>query len=305
MVTETNVQQNDSVNNHNTVHKVNDQGHFYVESDDGLTAYKVIANDNVTHCTCSDFMSRTKSDINYVCQHINAVRLHKNVVNQVNPKLDERFITRIKDKEFVLYAGLLDLAHQIGLKSVCSKIIQYPTKDNEFTAVCCAHVVTKRGEVYSDIGDANPKNSNKLVVDHIVRVASTRAKARCLRDMTNIGMTCLEELGDCNILDGIIAGAENPLPPVKEKVGAKVAEPMKSHSDNKVDKGSDAPQPNQKPASPITNAQVKAIQNIAKRKKIDDQKLQSMIFDRYQKKNLRELSSSIAAKLIHSLQKAA
>jgi hypothetical protein len=36
-------------------------------------------------------------------------------------------------------------------------------------------------------------------------MASTRAKARCLRDMTNIGMTALEELGDFNE----VIGAEN------------------------------------------------------------------------------------------------
>lgn len=33
-------------------------------------------------------------------------------------------------------------------------------------------------------------------------MASTRAKARVLRDMTNVGMTCLEEPGDLNEVIG-------------------------------------------------------------------------------------------------------
>lgn len=36
-------------------------------------------------------------------------------------------------------------------------------------------------------------------------MASTRAKARCLRDLTNVGITCLEELGD---LDEVIGAEE-------------------------------------------------------------------------------------------------
>jgi hypothetical protein len=38
-------------------------------------------------------------------------------------------------------------------------------------------------------------------------MASTRAKARCLRDLDNIGITCLEELGDLSEVIGA-EGAE-------------------------------------------------------------------------------------------------
>jgi hypothetical protein len=63
-------------------------------------------------------------------------------------------------------------------------------------AICKAIVESSNGELFIEIADANPLNVNRMVVEHILRVAATRAKARALRDFTNIGMTCLEELGD-------------------------------------------------------------------------------------------------------------
>ena len=65
------------------------------------------------------------------------------------------------------------------------------------------------GKKFSDIGDANPQNCNSKVARHLIRMASTRAKARAFRDMDNIGMTALEELGDLN---DIIGGDENRKP---------------------------------------------------------------------------------------------
>jgi hypothetical protein len=63
-----------------------------------------------------------------------------------HPVLDERFITTIKGKEFVLYAGLLDLAHQKGLKGIHVEAIQYPTKENGMEGICKAIVESQNGE---------------------------------------------------------------------------------------------------------------------------------------------------------------
>ena len=112
------------------------------------------------------------------------------------PTLDERFITNIKGKEFVLYAGLLDLAHQKGIHKLVVEAIQYPTKENRMEAICKAVVESTDGQVFTELADANPLNVNRMVAEHILRVAATRAKARVFRDFTNIGMTCLEELGN-------------------------------------------------------------------------------------------------------------
>ncbi len=111
------------------------------------------------------------------------------------PKLDERFLINLKGKDFVTYAGLLDLAHQQGLVKLEVQPLQMPTEDNGLQAICMATAVTSGGKVFSDLGDASPRNTNKMIAAHLIRMASTRAKARVLRDITNIGITALEELG--------------------------------------------------------------------------------------------------------------
>ena len=153
--------------------------------------------------------------------------------NSSQPTLDERFIMTIKGKEYVLYAGLLDLAHQKGLKGIHVEALQYPTKSNGMEGICKAIVESKAGEEFIEYGDANPKNVTEHIAPHVLRMAATRAKARCLRDMSNIGITCLEELGDLND----VISDEKPKPKTKRKVTQKPAavssKTDKSKSDHK------------------------------------------------------------------------
>ncbi len=94
------------------------------------------------------------------------------------PRLDDRFMANIKGKDFVLYAGVLDLATQKGLMKLDVELLQYPSKENGKEAICRAVAESKTGEVFSDIGDANPGNCHELIVKHLIRMASTRAKGR-------------------------------------------------------------------------------------------------------------------------------
>lgn len=106
----------------------------------------------------------------------------------------EYIITR-QGKDFVLYEGLLDEAHQQGLKRITTTLIQIPHEDNGHMAVVTAEVETERG-IFGGIGDASPQNVNRMIVPHLLRMAETRAKARALRDAVNVGTTAVEELSD-------------------------------------------------------------------------------------------------------------
>ncbi|SCG83842.1 hypothetical protein DW1_2278 [Proteiniborus sp. DW1] len=107
--------------------------------------------------------------------------------------INEKFIINLQGKSFVTYEGLLDLAHQKNLKSIHVELVQAPTKENNMTAICKATVVTDKG-TFIDYGDASPASVNSKIQPHIIRMASTRAKARALRDLTNVGMTAIEEI---------------------------------------------------------------------------------------------------------------
>lgn len=109
--------------------------------------------------------------------------------------IDSRFIVNRQGKEFVLYAGLLDLAHRSGLAGIKTTLLQAPAEANGWTAIVHAEVTTSTG-TFSGIGDANTANTGKMVSLHYIRMAETRAKARALRDCLNVGGLCtLEELG--------------------------------------------------------------------------------------------------------------
>lgn len=181
-----------------------DDSWFYVESEDGKIAYKCCVSEQGDYCNCGDFATRSKNDPGFKCKHLLAVMnsiphnevLEAQFMDKRKPRLDERFVKQVDGKDFVLYSGLLDLAHQKNLVSMDVELLQYPSKENDHTAVCKAIAKTVMGGPFIDVGDANPMNCNSKVAKHLIRMASTRAKARALRDLTNIGMTALEELGD-------------------------------------------------------------------------------------------------------------
>ena len=109
--------------------------------------------------------------------------------------MKREFVITRHGKDYVLYAGLLDEAHTQGLKAIRTQLVQAPTAQNGQVAICVAEVTTERG-TFTGLGDASPENVNRAMVNALIRLAETRAKARALRDAINVSMVALEELSE-------------------------------------------------------------------------------------------------------------
>jgi hypothetical protein len=100
----------------------------------------------------------------------------------------------LKGKKYATFNGVLDEAHKQGLEMMSKTITQLPTADNNYVCVIEATVVVN-GKHYEATGDATPKNVNKMIVPHLIRMAETRAYGRALRFATN-APTLVEELSE-------------------------------------------------------------------------------------------------------------
>lgn len=142
-----------------------EEGGYFVESGDGKVAYKCLVSDEKEFCSCLDFQKNAPGDPTFRCKHLMAIlncvpegAEKKAFLKKRQPKIDECFFKNIEGKDFVLYVGLLDLAHQKGMISLETEILQLPTKDNGNMAIVKAYAESKLGESFSDVGDADPTN---------------------------------------------------------------------------------------------------------------------------------------------------
>ena len=99
----------------------------------------------------------------------------------------------IGSRDVVRYAALLNRAHDEGLKSIKTKLVQVPAETNNLVAVATAEVETEKG-IFSGTADASPANTTSRMERYLIALAETRAKARALRDAVNIGVVSLEEI---------------------------------------------------------------------------------------------------------------
>ncbi len=311
------------------------EGQFFVESSKGKILYNVAIGENEKSCTCGDFAKNHKNDPAFVCKHILAVENSvpedgigsAKFLDKNTPKLKDSFVKDIKGKQFCLYAGVLDLANQKGLLKLEVELLQFPTKENGNEAICRAVAEGKNGEVFSDIGDANPGNCTPLIAKHLIRMASTRAKGRCLRDMCNISIACLEELESMDDVIGSGSAKKTTRKPTtatnaKPKPAAPKKEPEKNKSAAKTETAStpakkvnskasnstgakttkDSKANQETPA--MSEAQQRAIHNLSRRRGISVEDLGNLVMEDFGT-TLEKLSSADASTFIRTLQQAA
>ena len=108
----------------------------------------------------------------------------------------EEFMITRQGKQYVLFAGLLDEAHSLGLKGIDTDLIQIPDESSGNVAIVKATAEMDDERRFTGIGDASPDNVGRSIAPHLIRMAETRAKARALRDAVNVGATAMEELSD-------------------------------------------------------------------------------------------------------------
>lgn len=117
----------------------------------------------------------------------------------------EEHMILIDNKPYIKYPGLVYLGHRTAelfqgyLTQTDNEIIEMPSEENGQRCTIRVWQAIKNSDgkticKFSGIGDASPNSVNSRIVPHIIRMAETRANARALRILTDVGMTALEEL---------------------------------------------------------------------------------------------------------------
>ena len=201
----------------------------------------------------------------------------------VNIAIKDREGRVVGQKQVIRYEGLLAQAHEDGLRSVHTELVQIPSKANGDVAIVRAVVITCRG-TFEGIGDASPANVNARVAGALIRVSETRAKARALRDACNAGMLALEELDDVNELDAADV-AERPVP-------ARAAAPANSNATPP------APEPRD---DLMTAAQRRLLFRLAAERGVAAPDIQQWLENHWGFKSLKTLGKHEASRLIERL----
>ena len=114
---------------------------------------------------------------------------------ELSDEFRSEFIINIQGKDYILYGGLITLAHAEGFKGFKPPVVvETPTKDNGGLIIVIATAVDKDGNEWSALGDGDNVNVGAKVIKHKCRVAETRAKGRALRDMLGIDILLIEEV---------------------------------------------------------------------------------------------------------------
>jgi hypothetical protein len=99
----------------------------------------------------------------------------------------------------VRYKFLIERARNEGLTNIATELVQIPNAQNGNVAIaraCVTFEIEGKIRTFEDYGDAAPNNVGPMVGTALIRMALTRAKARCLRDALGVGDAAAEEMSD-------------------------------------------------------------------------------------------------------------
>lgn len=213
-------------------------------------------------------------------------------------EIKREFLIERQGRSFVLYAGLLDLAHNQGLKDITTELVQIGCEENGQTWLFKAEVTVNLGH-FTGYGDANPTNVSRQMLTVLPRMAETRAKARALRDAVNVGVAALEELGD-----------EPPHDEGHEAItqGRTTVQPQPQRTAPPASPRAQAgpptmPPPSQNQGNPnlATDAQVSAIYAIGKGLKKDRDAMDEWLYQRFTR-SIDQLTRKEASDIITALK---
>jgi len=240
-------------------------------------------------------------------------------------KIPDHFLVDIHGQKFIKYEGLLYLGKLKGLVKLTSEIIKYP-QDGSPDCVCMATLTGKNGEYFQDIGDANFSNVNAKVARHYIRVSSTRAKSRCLRDYLGeeIQYVCIDEIDEIpSEYDKAVNNGSSETKPKTGRRSTKASTESQGNGNGKVSTsesqtakpengtGHESKEPKQEENNGGNNgnnnvakmsiAQKKAIENLARRKSISIEQIDQMTREMFNS-GFEHLTSSDASSFIQHLQ---
>ena len=220
----------------------------------------------------------------------------------------KEFMVERQGKTFCLYAGLLDLAHQNGLQSIKTSLIQIPHESNNRTAICSATVILLKNDIemeFTGIGDSSPNNVAPAMQNCLIRMAETRAKARALRDAVNIGVAAFEELGDVDAHDGAPergyqtgAGLNRNSRPARQAEQPRVSIASAPAAQSPPQSQNNRPAVEAGAEVGATESQLEAIRSLCKRQAQDPE---AFVRDTLQIQSLAALSQTQASELIRQL----
>ena len=205
----------------------------------------------------------------------------------------------VGSKDVVLYAGLLNQAHEEGLLRVRTSILQIPTEENGRLAIIKAEVETTKG-LFEAVGDACPENVDEFLAPHLIRVAETRAKARALRDAVNVGVISYEELDGVSLNRDSSPGLGAPTAarsPRHVKDGNATARPRSS--------GQSRPPRSSNGNEPMSEAQRRYLFRILAGQGYQREAAEERLKDLFEVAALTEITKVAATKMIDELLAAA